>query len=57
MKQEIYSDIIDRIRHGDESAISEMLGKTMNLALHITGNILYNKSDLEDIIQDVYIKV
>jgi RNA polymerase sigma-70 factor (ECF subfamily) len=57
MKQEIYSDIIKRMRNGDETAVSELVNKTMNLALHITCNILYNKSDLEDTIQDIYLRM
>lgn len=57
MKQEIYSDIIKRIRHGDKSAVSELVNKTMKLALHITRNLLYNKSDVEDTIQDIYMKL
>ena len=57
MKQEFYSDIIKRIRSGDHKAISELVKKTMNLALLITNNVLYKRSEIEDTIQDIYLKI
>lgn len=57
MKQEDINNIIHKIKAGDKPAFSELVKRTMNLAQNIASDVLVDSSEIEDAIQETYIKI
>jgi len=57
MKQENFIDILNQIKKGHKNAFSDLIKETITLAMTIAKNILFDSREVEDTVQDSYIKV
>lgn len=57
MRQENIINIIRQIKQGQKNALSELIKDTIGLAMTIVNNILFDPNDIEDAIQEIYIRV
>ncbi len=56
MRQEDVIHIIQSVKEGNEKAVSELIQLTIGLAMNIAKNILHNSDDIDDAVQESYIK-
>lgn len=56
MRQQDIVHIIKHIKLGSEKAVSELIQHTIGLAMTIAKNILYNSEDIDDAVQESFIK-
>ncbi len=51
------SELVQQVLNGNESAFSYLVAKHQRLVLHIVGRVVQQQEDVEDICQEVFIKV
>jgi len=51
------TELICQVQNGNSNAFRYLVSRYQNLVVHITGRIIRNQEDLEDVCQEVFIKV
>ena len=51
------SELVQQVLNGNENAFSYLVAKHQRLVLHIVGRVVQQQEDMEDICQEVFIKV